>query len=52
MWRVGSRDMPWRHRRFVVTELRSALVFATTLLLSGLAAPLRNGTCAALAFGS
>jgi putative ABC transport system permease protein len=44
MWLVGFRDLVWRRRRFVVATLAAALVFAITLVLSGLTASLRKET--------
>src|ERR1700694_5762851 len=44
MWFVGFRDLIWRRRRFVVATLAAALVFAITLVLSGLTASLRQET--------
>jgi len=35
MWLVTLRDLQWRRRRFLVAVLAAALVFAMTLLLSG-----------------
>ena len=44
MWLIGFRDLFWRRRRFVVATLAAALVFAITLVLSGLTASLRKET--------
>jgi putative ABC transport system permease protein len=44
MWLVGFRDLIWRRRRFFVATLAAALVFAITLVLSGLTASLRKET--------
>jgi putative ABC transport system permease protein len=44
MWLVGFRDLIWRRRRFVVATLAAALVFAITLVLSGLTASLHRET--------
>lgn len=44
MWLVGFRDLIWRRRRFVVAMLAAALVFAITLVLSGLTASLATET--------
>ena len=38
MWRITLRDLQWRRRRFLLAVLGAALVFAVTLLMSGLAA--------------
>jgi putative ABC transport system permease protein len=48
MWLVGFRDLVWRRRRFAVATLAAALVFAITLVLSGLTASLRNETSSAV----
>ena len=42
MWLIGIRDLQWRLRRFLVGMLATGLVFAITLLLSGIAASLHN----------
>ncbi len=42
MWLVGFRDLIWRRRRFLTGVLATALVFAITLLLSGLTASMQN----------
>jgi putative ABC transport system permease protein len=42
MWLIGLRDLQWRLRRFLIGMFATALVFAITLLLSGLTASLRN----------
>jgi putative ABC transport system permease protein len=42
MWLIGLRDLQWRLRRFLIGMLATALVFAITLLLSGLTASLHN----------
>ena len=34
---AALRDLQWRRRRFIITAIGTALVFAMTLLLSGLA---------------
>ena len=44
MWLVGFRDLIWRRRRFLVAMLAAALVFAITLVLSGLTASLHRET--------
>ncbi|HEV7855102.1 MAG TPA: glutamine ABC transporter permease, partial [Mycobacterium sp.] len=36
MLRVTLRDLQWRRRRFVITIVGTSLVFAMTLLLTGL----------------
>ena len=38
MWQATLRDLQWRRRRFVIAITGTALVFAMTLLLSGLSA--------------
>lgn len=38
MWRITLRDLQWRRRRFLLAVLGAGLVFAVTLLMSGLAA--------------
>ena len=42
MWRVAVADMRFRRRRFVITILAAALVFAMTLLMSGVSAALHH----------
>jgi hypothetical protein len=42
MWVTSVRDLQWRWRRFVVGVLAAAMVFAVTLLMSGLADSLRH----------
>jgi putative ABC transport system permease protein len=42
MWRVAVADMRFRRRRFVITVLATALVFAMTLLISGVTEGLRQ----------
>jgi putative ABC transport system permease protein len=42
MWRVSLRDLQWRRRRFGIALAACALVFALTLLMSGLAASWGN----------
>jgi putative ABC transport system permease protein len=42
VWLIGIRDLQWRLRRFVIGVAATALVFAITLLLSGLTAALHN----------
>src|SRR6476660_9618257 len=37
MFVAALRDLQWRRRRFVITAIGTALVFAMSLLLSGLA---------------
>ena len=44
MWLIGFRDLNWRRRRFIVATLAAALVFAITLVLSGLTASLHAET--------
>jgi putative ABC transport system permease protein len=39
---VGLRDLVWRRRRFLIAVLATALVFAMTLLCSGMSASIRN----------
>ncbi len=36
MWRVTLRDLQWRRRRFVIAIVGTSLVFAMTLVLTGL----------------
>src|SRR5260370_39283117 len=36
MWRITLRDMQWRRRRFAIAIIGTALVFAMTLVLSGM----------------
>jgi putative ABC transport system permease protein len=53
MLRVTLRDLQWRRRRFVITIVGTSLVFAMTLLLSGLSNGFRveaNNTVDALGF--
>ena len=38
MWQATLRDLQWRRRRFMIAITGTALVFAMSLLLSGLAA--------------
>ena len=42
MWRVAVADMSFRRRRFIITVLAAALVFAMTLLTSGANAALQH----------
>jgi putative ABC transport system permease protein len=42
MWRMVLRDLQWRRRRFVLAGLATALVFAMTLLLTGLSTSVHN----------
>jgi putative ABC transport system permease protein len=42
VWLITMRDLQWRQRRFAFGVLGTALVFALTLLLSGLSASLRS----------
>jgi hypothetical protein len=42
MWRVAVADMRFRRRRFVITILAAAVVFAMTLLISGVSAALHE----------
>jgi putative ABC transport system permease protein len=42
MWLIGIRDLRWRLRRFLIGMIATGLVFAITLLLSGLTAALHN----------
>lgn len=44
MWLVGFRDLFWRRRRFFIATVAAALVFAITLILSGLTASFHNET--------
>lgn len=41
-WIIALRDLQWRRRRFAVAVVGTALVFAMTLLLSGLAVSFRS----------
>ncbi|MEY2567014.1 MAG: putative transport system permease protein [Actinomycetota bacterium] len=41
MWTVTIRDLQWRKRRFVIAVLGASLVFALTLLMTGLAGSFR-----------
>jgi len=41
VWRDTLRDLQWRRRRFVVAVIGTALVFAVTLLIGGLAESFR-----------
>lgn len=41
-WMLALRDLQWRRRRFGIAIIGTALVFAMTLLLAGLAAAYRN----------
>ena len=53
MLRVTLRDLQWRRRRFVITIVGTSLVFAMTLLLTGLSNGFRveaNNTVDALGF--
>ena len=38
MWQATLRDLQWRRRRFLIAIIGTALVFAMSLLMSGLAA--------------
>ncbi len=38
MWQATLRDLQWRRRRFLIAVTGTALVFAMSLLMSGLAA--------------
>lgn len=40
MWRITVRDLQWRRRRFIVAVAATGLVFAITLLLTGVIAGL------------
>lgn len=42
MWLVGFRDLQWRRKRFFIAVLATALLFAVTLLLSGISAFFHN----------
>lgn len=42
MWRIGLRDLQWRRRRFGIAAAATALVFAITLLLSGLSSTVKH----------
>ncbi len=42
MWRMVLRDLQWRRRRFVLAGLATALVFALTLLLTGVSTSVHN----------
>ena len=36
MWLVGVRDLQFRRRRFLIVALATAVVFAMTLIMSGM----------------
>lgn len=38
MWRLSFRDLQWRRRRFIIAVFATAIVFAMTLLMSGITA--------------
>ncbi len=42
MWRMVLRDLQWRRRRFVLAGLATALVFAMTLMLTGVSTAVHN----------
>ena len=48
MWQATLRDLQWRRRRFLIAIVGTALVFATSLLMSGLAASVTLETDRAL----
>ena len=42
MWLITWRDLMWRRRRFAIAVLATSIVFAMTLLLSGVSASLHR----------
>lgn len=42
MWLIGFRDLQWRRRRFAIAVVSTALLFAVSLLLSGISASFHN----------
>ncbi len=48
MWQATLRDLQWRRRRFLIAIAGTALVFAMSLLMSGLAASVTSETDRAL----
>ncbi len=42
MWLIPLRDLQWRHRRFVLGAVATAVVFTLTLLLGGVGSALRG----------
>jgi putative ABC transport system permease protein len=42
MWLISFRDLQWRKRRFAIAVLGAALVFAMTVLMSGLSSSFRS----------
>jgi len=42
MWLIGFRDLQWRRRRFAIAVVSTALLFAVSLLLSGISASFNN----------
>ncbi len=44
MWQATLRDLQWRRRRFMIAITGTALVFAMSLLMSGLAASFKLET--------
>ena len=48
MWQATLRDLQWRRRRFLIAIVGTALVFAMSLLMSGLAASVTSETDRAL----
>jgi putative ABC transport system permease protein len=42
MWLVCFRDLSWRRRRFAIAVVATAMVFAVTLLTSGIKAHFHN----------
>jgi putative ABC transport system permease protein len=42
MWLISWRDLQWRRRRFVIAVAATGLVFAITLLLSGMSSGFNN----------
>ncbi|MGZ4688957.1 MAG: hypothetical protein ACXVKA_00410 [Acidimicrobiia bacterium] len=41
MWRLSLRDLQWRRRRFIIAVFATAIVFAMTLLMSGITSGMR-----------
>ena len=42
MWLISFRDLQWRRRRFAIAVLGASLVFALTVLMSGLSSTFRS----------
>ena len=42
MWLISLRDLQWRRRRFAIAVLGASLVFALTVLMSGLSSSFRS----------